>query len=77
MDENTENNILKLITNKKDDKDIKKNVSKESLMDLIANFETMVETIRWIAKLNKAKYDALIAEGFDPKQALELCKSIY
>lgn len=46
-------------------------------MDLIANFETMPEAIKWIAKLNKAKYDDLIAEGFDLKQALELCKSIY
>lgn len=26
------------------------------------------------AKITKAKYDALIAEGFNERQALELCK---
>lgn len=26
------------------------------------------------AKIKRAKYDALLAEGFSPDQALELCK---
>lgn len=26
------------------------------------------------AKIKRAKYDALLAEGFSPNQALELCK---
>lgn len=28
-----------------------------------------------IARLQKAKYDALVAEGFTDKQAIELCKT--
>ncbi len=39
----------------------------------------MPEQLRFIklqAKFHKAKYDALIKEGFEPEQALELCKKV-
>lgn len=32
------------------------------------------EYLRLLARLHKAKYDALIEAGFTPDQALELCK---
>jgi len=30
-----------------------------------------------MAKLHKAKYDALVAEGFTEVQAIELCKQVF
>jgi len=35
-----------------------------------------VECFRRLAKMTKIKYDALIKEGFNKDQALELCKNI-
>jgi len=51
--------------------------------ELIASIELLrrqlphlMEHVKVIAELRKASYDALIAEGFDKAQALELCKSM-
>jgi hypothetical protein len=38
--------------------------------------EPQIEYLKLKAKLQKAKYDALIENGFTPEQALELCKDI-
>ena len=35
-----------------------------------------IEYLILSAKLHKAKYDALVENGFTPEQALELCKKI-
>ena len=34
------------------------------------------EWMRGMARMTKVKYDALIKEGFDKDQALELCKNL-
>jgi hypothetical protein len=34
----------------------------------------LIEYYQIDAKIRKARYEALIAEGFNPAQALELCK---
>ena len=36
----------------------------------------IIEHTATIAKIRKASYDAHIAQGFSPEQALELCKTI-
>lgn len=38
------------------------------------NLETLIEFHKINAQITRAKYDAYIAQGFDEKQALELCK---
>lgn len=38
------------------------------------NLPHLVEYHKLDAKMKKAKYDALVAEGFHPVQALELCR---
>jgi hypothetical protein len=38
--------------------------------------EPQIEYLKLKAVLHKAKYDALIENGFTPEQALELCKDI-
>lgn len=55
----------------------KKNMN---LVDLLNNKEPLIEQaikeFNLIARLTKAKYDALVAEGFTPEQAIELCKRL-
>ena len=38
--------------------------------------DEMVASMKHIAKMTKIKYDALIKEGFNKDQALELCKNL-
>lgn len=39
--------------------------------------EHLNEYLRIMAELHKAKYDALISEGFTPQEALVLCKDVF
>ena len=41
-----------------------------------ADMKYQIEMQWLIAELTKAKYDALINQGFKPEQALELCKKL-
>jgi hypothetical protein len=49
---------------------------KELLSELEKNLPDIIEHITIMAKIHKHKYDALIKEGFNEKQALELCMVI-
>jgi hypothetical protein len=52
-------------------KDLKKNIR-----DLTNNMDLIAEYHLLSAKIIKARYNALIEEGFTKEQALELCKLI-
>ncbi|MGB1561548.1 MAG: hypothetical protein ACPHN2_08630 [Sinimarinibacterium flocculans] len=43
---------------------------------LARNLHALIANAPLVAKLKKAQYDAYIAEGFTPQQALELIKNI-
>lgn len=38
------------------------------------NLETNIEFMKLLAQLTRAKYSALVSQGFTEAQALELCK---
>lgn len=42
--------------------------------ETLENLPAHIELIRANAKRTRARYLALVAEGFDERQALELCK---
>lgn len=48
----------------------------EIFQEAIDALENLVKHSAAIAHTKKAFYDAYIAEGFTPEQALELCKSV-
>lgn len=50
---------------------------KQSLQDLKTNLEALIEFLGIQARMTRAKYDALLAEGFSEEQALELSKEIF
>lgn len=51
-------------------------LSKEATRRLQESLPQIIEFQIVMAKIHKAKYDALIAEGFTEAQALELCKTV-
>lgn len=57
-------------------------MSKEKLnvSEMLSNPEPLIaqaiKEYAFLARLQKAKYDALVAEGFSDKQAIELCRAI-
>jgi hypothetical protein len=50
--------------------------NKQAVKDLLDILPERIKLLAIIAKMHKAKYDALIDEGFSKDQALELCKSV-
>lgn len=48
----------------------------QAVKELKENMPAMLEHIILTARLTKAKYDALIKEGFTKEQAIELCKTL-
>lgn len=52
----------------------KKDALADSLRTLRANIELLIEGAELTARVTRAKYLALIAQGFTEAQALELCK---
>lgn len=46
----------------------------EALSQLKRNLPAMIEYNQIDARLKRARFDALVAEGFTPAQAIELCK---
>lgn len=51
------------------------NLTKE-LRNLVENLPVMLEYQTAVAQLQRARYKALLKEGFTEEQAIELCKSI-
>ncbi len=54
----------------------KPNITKEALRKLQEEFPLFVEHMKMMAKLQRAKFEALKENGFTESQALELCKNI-
>lgn len=54
------------------DKDIIK-----AVRTIVTNLDAYMEAQVAIAKLQRARYKALLREGFPPEQAIELCKKIF
>jgi hypothetical protein len=42
--------------------------------EMIENMPAHIELAKAMAQITRAKYLALVAQGFDERQALELCK---
>ena len=49
---------------------------KESMIDMKAKMPIFIENIFLLVQLTRAKYNALLAEGFTEAQALELSKTL-
>ena len=49
---------------------------KENIADMKSKMPLLIENIFLIAQLTRAKYNALLNEGFTKEQALELCKKL-
>lgn len=53
----------------------KPNELKEAIKQLRSTMPELIEHMKLMAELTKAKYDALIEQGFLPEQAIELSKN--
>ena len=54
----------------------KQNTIKENNKEFKDNLDDFIETVILQARITRAKYDALLAEGFNGQQAIELCKKL-
>lgn len=52
-------------------------LSKEALRELRVNLPQILEYFSITAQMHRAKYAALLNEGFTGKEALELCKILF
>ncbi len=55
----------------------KPNITKDALRNLRDGFEDAKQYVELIAGLQRAKYEALVKQGFNPDQALELSKQVF
>ena len=62
---------LKLLVDNKNINQLKRQVT-----EMRKNLPTYLEMTEILVKITKAKYDALVKEGFTKEEALELCKRI-
>ena len=53
-----------------------KNESLSAIRALKRDLPTIMEQVYVVAEIRRASYNAHIAQGFTPEQALELCKSM-
>lgn len=58
-------------------KDNSEKSQKQLNIDMKEQLDDFIDTMVIQARLTKAKYDSLIAEGFTKQEALELCKKLY
>lgn len=48
--------------------------ARDELRKLQANLQVILDSQEIFAQITRSKFDSLIAQGFTPDQALELCK---
>lgn len=58
-----------------DNDERKRAESAQALKKLMDDMVLMQESFVALAKMTRAKYNALVAEGFTEAQAIELCKA--
>lgn len=69
----------------KDDKNVvelksvakKEETTEDMMQEFLDNWPLHKAQMAFVAKTRKATYDALVAEGFSPEQAIELCKGSF
>ena len=55
----------------------KPNIMKEAIRNMTENLPMLIEHAALMAKLHRAKFLALKAEGFSDQESLELCKVVF
>jgi len=55
----------------------KPNITKDALKKMREGLPAMLEYIQITAGIRRAKYEALIAQGFTKPEAIELCKTLF
>lgn len=49
----------------------------QAILQIKENMPALIESFAVQAKMHRAKYEALIKEGFTESQAIELCKILF
>jgi len=49
----------------------------DAMRKMAAEMPILIENVKMLAQLQRAKFDALKDSGFTDEQALELCKNLY